>query len=225
MKLSTDLSIKDLLLQDLSPGFIDELINQLNDTYLTAYDTSLGDPDLDKDQALYQLGYRRRALAETSLKRTAIKFGLSCKTIQPKDGGCSHISVSMGRFSLAMCHVQAPDAFPKYSVNREQTSKVNQHISQMSFWEEMPQQIYGEEIFGIIIHSGRSDKKALRSIRVGIPNADFTAWVQEPNCLFDLNQILQRVISPEDDLQAEIQQAEPRLKKEMLGLVKSAKRE
>ena len=206
------LSLKQQLVKDLNPKFVEALIERTKEIYPKSFDAVDEDPNLADEQARYVLGYLRRGYAETVLLRTAVEFGMKPKLVQPEGGGCKHVYVSSGMFGLVMCHVPSPDAFPKHSSTREQSSQVNEFISQLTL---LPEAIAPEpeEFYGIIIHSEcLGQKKLFGSIKIGFPNTDFEGWEEEPICLQEICQIQQKLIGPTYDLQAQIQNPQPKWK-------------
>ena len=206
--------LKEMLIEDLLPGFVSDLLSGMESIYPTSYAVINQDPELGEEQAKTVLGHYRRGRAETLFKRTAIKHGLSNELVQPTGGGCKHVSIQAGRFRLDMCHVPSPDAFPQHSDDRKQSSKVNKFIAQLSLFEE-PVTPDSGKIFGVITHSeipGEKDK--LGSIKIGFPNHDWDGWIEVPLCLIEISEIQNKQNQEEEDLQGKIQneKAKPRLK-------------
>lgn len=206
--------LKEMLIKDLAPGFVSDLLRGMESIYPASYAMVNQDTELGQEQARAVLGHYRRGLAETQFERIAIKHGLSNELVQPAGGGCKHISVQAGRFRLDMCHVPSQDAFPQHSDDRKQSSKVNKFIPQLSLFDERVTPDAGK-IFGVIIHSevpGEKDK--LGSIKIGIPNHDWDGWIEEPFSLFEISEIQNKHYQEEEDLQSKIQneKAKPRLK-------------
>lgn len=209
-----NITLKQLLIQDLNPGFVNVLLQRMQSLYPEAHSAMFNDPNLGEEQANYVLGHYRRGCAESILMRTAAEFGLHPKIVQPEGGGCKHVYVSVGRFGLVMCHVTGPDAFPQHSANREQSAQVNEFISQMSLLAEAtaPEP---EEFYGIIVHTEVQGKKdTFGSLKLGFPNPEFEGWQDEPVCLQDIHDIQQSLFQPQDDLQAQIQNPKPLWKTE-----------
>ena len=205
--------LKEMLIEDLPSGFVTELIRGMESIYSDSHAKMYQDPELGEEQAKTVLGHYRRARAETLLDHTALMHELTVELVQPDGGGCKHISIQVGRFILDMCHVSSQDAFPQHSYDREQSSKVNKFIAQLSLFEE-PVAPESGKIFGVIIHSevpGEKDK--LGSIKIGFPNHNWDGWIEEPLCLFEITEI-QNNQNQEDDFQGKVQneKAKPRLK-------------
>lgn len=202
-------TLKQMLIEDLVPGFVNELILGMEPIYPDSYAAMMQDPNLGDEQAKTALGHFRRARAETLLYRAAGNHGLKPIDVQPKNGGCSHVGFTAGRFELVMCHVTSRDAFPKHSIDREQSAQVNQCLSQLSLLNEPVMPLRGE-FFGIITHTeiaGRKDQ--FGSIKIGFPNHQFDGWVEEPICLQEIRDIQSRMFQKEIDLQAQIQNPKP----------------
>ena len=206
--------LKEMLIEDLPPRFVTELIGSMESIYPTSHATMEQDHELGEEQAKTVLGHYRRGLAETQFERIAIKHGLTNELIQPAGGGCKHVSVQAGRFRLDMCHVPSQDAFPQDSDDRKQSSKVNKFIPQLSLFEEQVAPD-SRKIFGVIIHSEvPGEKNKLGSIKIGIPNHDWDGWVEEPLSMYELSEIQNKQNQEEEDLQGKIQneKAKPKLK-------------
>lgn len=202
-----------MLIEDLPPGFVTELISGMESIYPDSHAKMYQDPELGEEQAKTILGHYRRARAETLLWDIAQRHGLRTEVVQPAGGGCTHVSIHLGRFELVMCHVSSRDAFPQHSYDREQSSKVNECIAQLRLFEE-PVTPEAGELFGIIIHSeilGRKNK--LGSISIGFPNHEWNGWTEGPICLIDISEH-QSNECQEEDLQGKIQneKAKPKLK-------------
>ena len=208
------LTLKEMLIEDLPPNFITELIGSMESIYPTSCAKMEQDDELGEEQAKAVLGHYRRGLAETQFERIAIKHALSNELIQPAGGGCKHISVQVGRFRFDMCHVPSQDAFPQDSDNRKQSSKVNEFIPQLSLFEEQVAPD-SRKIFGVIIHSEiPGEKNKLGSIKIGIPNHDWDGWIEEPLSLYELSEIQNKQDQEDEDLQGKIQneKVKPELK-------------
>lgn len=203
-----------MLIEDLPPRFVTELIHGMGSIYPDSHAKMHQDSELGEEQARTVLGHYRRGCAETLLERTAIKHRLSNELVQPAGGGCKHVTITAERFRLDMCHVPSQDAFPQDSDDRKQSSIVNKFIAQLSLFEEPTTPELGK-IFGIIIHSevpGEKDK--LGSVKIGFPNHDWEGWIDEPLCLFEISEIQNKQYQEEEDLQGKIQneKAKPKLK-------------
>ncbi|EAQ95771.1 hypothetical protein, partial [Congregibacter litoralis] len=130
------ITLKQLLIDHLPPSFVCELIDRMPGLYMSSHGVLQQDPDLDKSEAQYCLGYYRRGQAETLLRRLARKHGVTFKEVQPAGGGPSHVALLAGPFELVMCHVGSRGAFPKYSLERESASKANEYIDQIDWLNE-----------------------------------------------------------------------------------------
>ena len=209
-------TLKAMLIDDLPPEFVTELIQGMVSIYPASFASMYQDRELGEEQAKTILGHYRRALAETLFERTAKKYGLGTELVQPEGGGCTHISIQVGRFRLAMCHVVSQDAFPQHSDNREQSSKANKCIAQINLFPDRVTPQAGE-IFGIIIHSEFPGKKdQFDSIKIGFPNCDWDGWIEGPVCLVEISEI-QNNQYQEEDLQGIVQndKAKPKLKRNL----------
>lgn len=207
-------SLKEMLLEDIPPGFVNELLAAMPTIYLESFNTMMNDPALGQEQAKGVLGHYRRARAETLLQETATRHGIDAKLVQPAAGGCTHIRVRMGRFQFVMCHVISRDAFPQHSDEREQSAKVNECIAQMSLLEEHVSLSTGE-VFGIIIHTEITGRKEeFGSIKVGFPDPDWNGWAEEPIDLAEISDIqakrYQKREDPRENLQKQL--AKPKWK-------------
>jgi hypothetical protein len=207
-------SLKEMLIEDLPAGFVNELIDDIESVYTDSHAAMFNDPELGVNQAKTVLGHYRRSRAETLLERLAVKHGLKAETVQPVGGGCTHVSVHVGRFELVMCHVISRDAFPQHSDDREQSSKANECLSQMDWLEESV--VPGEgEFYGIIIHTEVAGvKNKLGSIKIGFPNHEWDEWIEEPIDMIEISEIQKLKGQGQEDLQGFIQdeKARPKLK-------------
>ncbi len=210
-----DVSLKELIAQQLPPGFVKGLIDGIGNIYPMSCQTMASDTNLGEEQASYTLGYYRRGCAETLFSRMAAQYGMRQASVQPENGGCTHVCVSVGDFSLVLCHVQGINTFPQHSDNREQSAKINEHLSQGDMFpnelKEASSENKRKRIFGVIIHSENgSAKDALGSIKIGFPNPDFDAWIEEPICLVEISDLQDRKYQKTTDLQAQVQEAMPK---------------
>lgn len=203
-------TLKQLLIHDLPPAFVRVLLERIENIYPDSHAAMFNDPSLGEDQAKYVLGYYRRGLGETVLMNTAAEHGLSVKLIQPENGGCKHVYVSAGRFAFTMCHVETSGGFPKYSECREQSSKINEHISQIELFPSVSEPV-DEEFYGVLVHTEQTrDKSSFKSLFMGFPNPEFNDWVDEPINLLDILDIQQRLFqNQEEDVHAAIQNTVP----------------
>lgn len=208
-------TLKDMLLEDLNPAFVRDLINNMPQVYADSFAAMMNDPNMGEDQAKVVLGHYRRGRAETLLQRKAVEHGIRQTTIQPAGGGCSHIRVQIGRFRLVMCHVVSRDAFPQHSDEREQSAKVNHCIDQLSLLAEEVTMSEGE-LYGVIIHTEEPGKKdKFSSIKIGFPDPEWSGWLEEPIDLLEISEIQSMRQQKKDDLQGQVQidKAKPTWKK------------
>ncbi len=207
--------LKELLINDLPPGFVRALYERMERIYPEAYTSMYNDPMLGKDQAGYSLGYYRRGVAETVLDETAQEYGLRVETVQPEGGGCKHVRVSSEKFSFTMCHVHSRAGFPQHSESREQSSQINEHLQQRSLLPSEPkEEVDSDVMFGVIVHTesmGRKD--VFGDMHIGFPNVEFSDWLEEPIDFRDLIDLQQQLFQEQKDLQAQIQQPVPVFKK------------
>jgi hypothetical protein len=202
-------ALKQLLIHDLPPGFVRALLERVANIYPDSYAAMFNDPSLGSDQAKYALGYYRRAQAETVLMNTAAEHGLEVKSIQPESGGVKQIYVSVGRFGFTMCHVDTAAGFPKFSDTREQSSKINEHISQIELFP-VDTNPSNDEYFGVLVHTEQNrSKDAFGSLYLGFPNPDFTDWIDDPINFLDILDIQQRLFQSPNDLHATLQDTTP----------------
>ena len=211
---SSNQTLKEMLIDNLPPDFVKELIERTESIYADSYAAMVNDPELGEEQAKYVLGHYRRGRSETLLQRAAINHGLKHESVQPEGGGCTHISVYVGPFELVMCHVPSRDAFPQHSDDRKQSSKVNQCIAQMSliFEPVIPEK---GEFYGIIIHAEVSGKKdQFGSIQIGFPNHEGIGWEEEPICLIEVSEIQAKKYQKQENIQGQVQvqEAKPKWK-------------
>lgn len=204
-------TLKQLLIHDLPPGFVRALLERIENIYPESHAAMFNDPSLGEEQAKYVLGYYRRALAETELTNTAVEHGLNVKLIQPENGGCKHVYVSAGRFGFTICHVETSGGFPKYSDSREQSAKINEHISQIELFPVVSEQAADEAFFnGVLVHTEQPGRKdAFKSLHIGFPTPEFDNWVDEPINLQDILDIQQRLFQSHEDIHAAIQDTTP----------------
>ena len=215
-------SLKEMLAVDLPPEFVCTLLERAPAVYREAYAAVWYNPDLGKREAQYLLGHQRRALFEATFRESARLHGLpfSMKRTTDERGhahGCYHVRVIVGRFAFTQCHVQSPGAFPKSSRSREQYSQINEHAAQVLLFptDSIPRE---EELYGIIIHTKhRDNKREIQSLAVGFPNSEFTAWIQEPIPLAEIEALQAASIRKVIDLQPAIERARPRWKTENRG--------
>lgn len=212
------ISLRDLVVCAVPPGFLKALLEEMGGIYRESHETVFNDTNLDDRQARYVRGHYRRGRAETQFSRLAAQYGLKQRVEQPENGGCNHIVVSAGTLSLVLCHVYAENAFPKHSDNREQASRVNDHLSQVDFFPAELKRAYDRsedaQIYGIIIHSENgNDKSTLGSIKIGFPNCNCDGWIEEPICLNEISDLQDRQFQKPEDLQGQVQDVMPKWKK------------
>lgn len=207
-------TLKQLIVHDLQPAFVRVLLERIENIYPESHAATFNDPSLGEEQAIYVRGHYRRGLGETVLMTAAAEHGLKVKLVQPANGGCKHVYVVAGRFGLTMCHVEKPAGFPKFSEYREQSSKINEHISQIQLFPVASEPV-DEEFYGVLVHAekisdnGYRDKSAFGSLFLGFPNPEFDDWIDEPINLLDIRDIQQRLFQKQEDLRAAIQKTEP----------------
>lgn len=208
-------TLAELLLADIPPALVRQLLEVLPDVYAKAYDDVHNNPRLGDPEAKYLLGHMRRALFETQFRDIALDCGLRIAMHTPTNGGCEHVQIMCGRFRLITCHVQSPGAFPHHSDCREQYAGVNEHISQAD-WLSVPSDPDHEAVFGVLTHtSERHDQPQFRCAQFGIPNTAFDAWVDRPVDLLDLRDMQIAAFRAPDDLQGRNQDAQPKWKKRL----------
>jgi len=192
-------SLSQLLVNTLPPGFVRVFPKKLADVYSESYQTVFNNPNLNKEDATYLLGHKRRALAETVFYRTAVEHGLKASHVQPENGGCAHVSVEIGQFCLAMCHVQTRGAFPKHSDNREQASQINRNLPQLDLFPDIfPDK--KDDFFGILVHTEYpGNKDQFQSVSIGFPNTNFNNWVDEPIDLLDIQNLQEQAFQSKSD--------------------------
>lgn len=210
-------TLAQLLLADIPPALVRQILNVLPNVYNDAYDQAYEHPQLGQPEAKYLLGHLRRALFETQFRAIAIGCGLRFTMHTPANGGCEHVQIICGRFRLIACHVQSPGAFPQHSDCREQYAGVNEHISQID-WLAVPSEPGEEALFGVLTHtSDRHDPRTFRSAQIGIPEPAFETWVDKPTDLLDLRDMQIAAYHASDDLQGKNQDAQPKWKKRQGG--------
>lgn len=203
-------TLEQLVIASLPPGFVTALLAWIEKIYPESCASIFNDPMLGEQQANYVLGFYRRGLAETVFMNTAAEHGLQVRFVQPDNGGCKHVFVSAGRFGFTMCHVPTSGGFPQHSDAREQSSKINELISQGKLFPEESEPENNEDIYGIFVHTERAgDKGVFRSLSLGFPNPEFDDWVEEPINLQDIVDIQRRLFQDQDDPHAKIQKSDP----------------
>lgn len=208
-------TIRTLLINELPQGFVSNLIERLPTVYKESFLAVTNDTSLGEEQAKYVMGYLRRGYAETLLERSGAEHGLKIETIQPENGGCKHIRVGSGRFSLAMCHVYTRAGFPALSDNRAQASSINAFLSQSTLFpiENQPKK---EQIFGILVHTENPGKKdELGSVHIGFPNHNFDSWIEAPIDLLEIRDLQSKTQNDQENLKKS-NQASPKLKKSII---------
>lgn len=205
-------TLAQLLLADIPPALVRQILKVLPTVYINAYDQVFGDPQLGEPEAKYLLGHRRRALFETQFRSIAIDCGLRFVMHSPANGGCEHVQIICGRFRLITCHVQSPGAFPQHSDCREQYAGVNEHISQAD-WLAVHSEPGEEALFGVLTHaSDRHNPRRFRSAQIGFPDTAFETWVDKPIDLLDLRDMQIAAYQASDDPQGRNQDAQPKWK-------------
>ena len=207
-------TLKQLLANDLPPGFVKKVLGALERVYPEAYESVENDTRFGKPEAEYMRGPTRRALFETELRNIAVECGLKVEMHKPAKGGCKHVRVLFGRFQIGACHVQSPGAFPQHSDCRQQLSSVNEHISQGQLFsvESEPQD---HSLYAILTHTAETtDPSKFRSAQIGFPNPDFEEWVEEPIDLMEIRDRQAQALQRREDLQGAIQKPKPRWKKQ-----------
>ncbi len=203
----------ELLVQDVPPALIRQILDVLPSVYPDAYDEVHGHEKLGEPEAKSVLGYLRRGFFEMQFRNIATECGLRVDMHTPTNGGCEHVQVICGRFRLIACHVQSPGAFPQHSDCREQYAGVNEHIAQTD-WLAKPSQPGEQSIFGVLTHtSERHDPRQFRCAQIGFPDPDFERWVDKPVELLDLRDKQMRAYQAQEDLQGRNQDPKPKWKK------------
>lgn len=210
--MSDNLTLKNLLVQDLPPGLILRVLETLPKVYREAHDSVTNDSRFGEPEALYMLGHTRRALFETEFRKIAIENGVGVEMHKPKRGGCTHVRVLAGRFQLIACHVPSPGAFPNHSDCREQYSAINEHIQQGQLFAQDSSP--GEQsLYGILTHtSDRRDVASFRSAQIGFPDKSFSEWAEEPIDLLDIRDRQSATLRAKEDLQGRVQKPKPKWK-------------
>lgn len=204
-------TLKQLLIHDLPPGFVRALLERVEHIYADSYAAMLNDPSLGEEQAKYVLGYYRRGQGETVLMNTAVEHGLRATLVQPTNGGCKHVYVSAGGLALTMCHVETAGGFPKFSESREQSSKLNEHISQIELFPVVSvSDLVNETLYGVLVHTEQPRSKgAFGSLYIGFPTPEFDDWMDEPINLQDIRDIQERLYRGQEDIHAQLQDTTP----------------
>lgn len=211
-------TLSDLLVADLPPSFVRQLLKALPKIYPNAEKRVQKINPLGEWEEEYLLGHMRRALFEAKFRSIAIDCGLQVEMHKPDKGGCAHVRVLTSRFQLIGCHVQSPGSFPRHSDCREQFSAVNERISQQEMFR------FGAEpgehaLYGILTHAAEAkDNSTFRSAQIGFPDVDFSEWVEEPVDLLDVQDKQRLRYQPTEDLQAQVQDATPKWKSQSTSL-------
>ena len=213
-----DLPLDVLLADDLPPGFVRALLDRAPGIYKTSYEAVHENPALGEEEANYVLGHQRRGEFETMLRNTSVEHGLLIQMERSKDEedrehGCKYVRVFAGLFHFTACHVISPHGFPRHSQGREQYSKINEHAAQGALFP-FPSHPGEADLYGVIVHTeypGHKDE--LRSIAIGFPNPDFSAWIQEPYELDRIENLQKLKYQKREDLRAPIQEAIPSWKR------------
>ncbi len=210
----SDLTLKQLLVAELPPGFVRAILAKFENIYHDTYEAISKDSALGDKQAAYVLGYYRRGVVETAFMNLSSEHGLQVDEIQPSNGGCKHIRISTEHFYFVICHVQSSGGFPRHSDNREQSSSINRYLSQIDFFP-YDFHVDGKEFYGIFVHTEQlGNKDIFDSLYVGFPDIRFESWVEEPVDLQEIRDLQQRQFQAQDDLQAQVQNAVPTWKKQ-----------
>jgi len=208
-------NLKQLLIMELPPAFVQQLLVELGKIYLHSYNNLHNDEHLGECEADYNLGHYRRSLCETVFRRLAITSNLKSSDISPQNGGWSHVQVETEKFKLDICHVQSPNAFPKPSDTRQQNSEINHHIGQQVLFAEESDNINNnEKFYGIVVHTeSRGEKNNFRYAGIGFPNEDFSEWAAEPIDLSEIMDLQSLLLKKPNDMQEQIQQPKPKWKR------------
>lgn len=213
MNAEEEMTLTQLLISDLPPGFVRAVLDQFPLIYSEAHEVVHNNPDYGKPEAEYLLGHQRRALGEASLRNLAVEHGLKVEMLKPEKGGCEHVMITVGRFKFTLCHVASQGAFPKSSPCREQYSLINEHLSQGQLFpiESDPSDA---DIYAVLVHTGVPGKNSnFKSIAVGFPNHTFDAWLDAPINLLDISDLQGRRYQQKEDLQQQVQSPRPEWKK------------
>ena len=108
----SDISIRDLLMEDLPLAFVAALVENAPSVYGNAYSRSYAEPAYDKPEADYTFGHNRRAGFEAMIRREAIKAGLPAITEYTERSNTPYTLVRAGRFLLTESHVQCKGDIP-----------------------------------------------------------------------------------------------------------------
>ena len=84
---SRNQTLKEMLIENIPPEFVKELIDYMEHIYADSYAAMVNDPELGEEQAKNVIGHYRRGRSETHLQRAAIKHGLKHESVQPEGGG------------------------------------------------------------------------------------------------------------------------------------------
>lgn|SRR5690606_1932208 len=206
-----NISLKEMLAQDLPYGFLQDLHKILGIIYPKSESEVNENPDYGSSEAEYVLGHHRRALCETRFREVGIEHGIECEMKQPINGGCKHVQLIIGRFRLSLCHIQSPGSFPRFSYVREQYAQINEHISQTQIFpqESKPAE---QSFFGIIVHTESNKKSQFGFAGIGFPNKDFHKWAQPPIDLHDIIECQSKPIEETNIKIAESEEASPKFK-------------
>lgn len=190
----SELSIHDLVLEDLPFQFVAAIVEQAPLVYGNAHSRSYAEPAYDKAEGDYTFGHNRRAGFEAMFRREAVKAGLPATVEYTEVSKTPYTLVRAGRFLLTESHVQCKGDIPPAASFRNQHATINHLLMKprLPFPEFDPLKLLklseANGIYGIVSHGSASDDAKTPSfMRLVFPSKDCMSLVENID-LFALRQ-------------------------------------
>jgi len=206
-------TLRDILVSDLPHEFVNALIERLTYVYKESTAKANNDPAWGESGARYIRGHYRHVLSNELLMKLASEHGLSAAMKKTETDSADFLVVSAGRLSLTISHVKGKKIVPDRARHREQYSKINSHLPQTDMFESS----YidnNADIYAIICH-GESGKGDLGFVGFSFINEQANRVLDHVPVqdVADLQFIQTKAVDERDEMLAEVQKAEPMLKK------------
>ncbi len=179
-------SLRNMLINDLSPVFVSQLIEIANWVYRDAYGAIYSDSSYDDSEKKYILPHTRRAKFEKKAREIALDCGLKTTIEQNIVKNTEYTLIKCGRFAFTISKTSGKSQLPAKSDFRKQYSEINQHLLQMPLFQIISEP-KNTSIYGIIIHEHNPFKQdELGFLRIGFPDPIKHKWAEEPVDLIDI---------------------------------------
>lgn len=179
---TTPLNLFDMIIDHVPEVFIRRLMDITPIVYQEAWERSYSDPAWDSPEARFIHPLHRRVLLESQLRRIGTDVGLETAVQSHNGRNCEYGAVKVGPFFVTISAVETEKVFPRQAVSREQNSRVNFMLDQMTFPSLIPDSTDDEmpTIYAIITHGpDRSDLKKPGFLNFGVPRPSGRSWAEQ----------------------------------------------